>query len=329
MTPAAPAPLCRVSLARLLVLLCLVFTVMAGQATAQDSQCRLPSDLRELGRILVSAADAGPPLSEQSVAALVIQVQKYSENKILHDLSAAGLAALSTDVLQLLTIAEQLARGAALQNATALRDLVHDIDRQAMQACVAGTNALPVATGNGVSSGSGGDSPGPEGDSASGFVQSIVANPALGAGLIVALISTVTLVMSAIGAAFRWVSALVYNRKACWVPATILLKTGPVHGVDGLITTLGRGGCRFQPRDVGAVEAAVLALRQGPLSIEAGNHRLGVEMSALFDTYAHFRFTEPLTVAKQNDILRLSTITPHYVRRDRKSVQAQPVGFDF
>ena len=95
--------------------------------------------------------------------------------------------------------------------------------------------------------------------------------------------------------------------RLCWV-------FNAVRVLSGVVTTLGRGGFRFQPNNRESFELALIALRENGAAAELADAVLPARISTIFDAFAHFRFDTVLSVAEQKTILKASTVTPQFVR---------------
>ncbi|WP_089277697.1 hypothetical protein [Antarctobacter heliothermus] len=269
----------------------------------------MPPDLMAVARTLAALPVDLPDLPPAMSARLAQQMLSVSEARILNTLKDSGLHSISPVAVDVLAEAERLAGGAAFQPAR-LSALLRKLDEQSMLACV--DNGKSIFQ-NGQQGRSGGFF------DEKGFSWSEVNKRAeeeklFAAGAVVfAMVGFISMLVL-IDSGFRWIMALLYNRKACRIPAD--LKVGD-KVIDGLVVTLGRGGCRFHPIDTMAFDAALADIRGTAVRLLIEDEEIEVRCSGIYDSVTDFRFERSITIKHQRALLVHSTISPYYIRKSR------------
>lgn len=277
--------------------------------TASAQACQVPPELLAVARTLAAlpadASDLPPAMTDR----LAQQMLSISEAGILSALNESGLNSISPVAVDVLAEAERLANGATFQPAR-LSGLLRQLDEQSTLACVDTGKSIFQSEQQGRSGGFFTE----KGVSWSEVSKRAEEEKLFAAGaVVIAMVGFISmLVLIDIG--FRWIMALLYNRKACRIPAD--LKVGD-HVIEGLVITLGRGGCRFHPIDTMAFDAALSDMRGAVAEILIEDQELEVKCSGIYDTVTDFRFERPITVKHQRALLVHSTISPYYIRKSR------------
>lgn len=136
----------------------------------------------------------------------------------------------------------------------------------------------------------------------------------LSAGALVAALVIMVSTLCIADVTLRWMMALIWNRKACRIPASLHLMG---RKVCGQVMTLGRGGCRFQPMEMRDFNLISDALEAGTPTLHLVDKAMTVRASAFYEEVMDFRFEVPLTLRIQRALLEHSTISPYYVRKSR------------
>ncbi len=292
------------------VLLALVL-LLPRAAVAQG--CQVPPDLMAVARALAALPDGGTTLAPEQAARLALQMQDLSEARILTQLDEAGLDSVTTVAVDLLAEAERLGDGAAY-NPSRLHGLLTDLDHQSTLACTAGGESIFQRSQNGRAGGRFEES----GFSWSDLEKKATEEKLFAAGAVVAAMAGFISVLFLIDAGYRWVMALLYNRKACRIPCNL---TVGGHVVEGLILTLGKGGCRYHPLNVVAFDDVLPDLRGSVAVLRIEESELQARSSGIYDTVTDFRFDRPITIKQQKALLEHSTISPYYIRKSRDGGQ--------
>lgn len=297
---------------RLVAVLGLALCVMASSG-ARAEPCQAPGDLVGLVRLMSVLPPNGGAISPAFADRLSTRIGTLSEVSILRALEEHRMQVLSGIALEIMSEAARLSHPGAEFDGRHVRLMLREFDQQATLACQQAENAMTST---------------PE-ELAGVFTEGRVDwdevdrllrdNKVVSGGAVVGLLILVIGLLFGADMVVRWAWALVYNRRACRVPATM-----DVNGtaVPGLVLTLGRGGFRFHPYDM-----ADLTLAEGAsvvLHVEAAVP-LQAELSRLHEAVADFRLTDALSVKGQNDILAQSTISPYFIRKSRDGGEAEVI----
>lgn len=290
-----------------LAMLCLV--CVAGPRAVQAQSCQVPADLMSLARTLATLPSEGadvPAVMTERLAELMAGMSEAAVVRALHD---NGLDSVSTIAVDLMAEAERIGSGGSFSPGR-IRAMLKEFDQQSTLACVETNASIFQKIQQGRTGGF---------LTESGFSWSEVERRAeedklFAAGAVVAVMSVFIGVLLLIDTGYRWTMALLYNRKACRVPANLLVGR---RRIEGLILTLGKGGCRFHPLDVVAFDEALSDLRGGEAEVEVEETVLPARCSGIYDIVTDFRFDRPLTLKQQRAILEHSTISPYYIRKSR------------
>lgn len=292
------------------VTLWLGVVVSGGLPMAAIAQtCQVPPDLLSVARTLatlpVDVTELPPAMTER----LAGQMQSVSERRIVNGLNESGLNSIGPIAVDVLAEAERLANGAAY-NSARLSALLSDLDQQSTLACVDSGKSIFQRSQQGREGGFFVEK---------GFSWSEVSKRAeeeklFAAGAVVVAMIGFISVLVLIDTGYRWIMALLYNRKACRIPATLKVID---RKIDGLVVTLGKGGCRFHPLNMVAFDEALADLRGRDSTIEIEEFNLTVRCSSIHETVVDFRFERPITIKIQRELLAYSTISPFYIRKSR------------
>lgn len=289
------------------LLSCLAWLADARGAVAQS--CQVPPEMMALARTLATLpADAGevPTYLAERLSA---QMSGLSESSVLRALRDNGLDSVSSLAVDLMAEAERIGRGGD-HNPARIRGMLSAFEQQSTLACIdSGTSifqSIQQGRNGGIAAGRGFDW--------SEIEKRAEEDKLFAAGAVVAAMSIFIGVLMLIDISYRWTMALLYNRKACRIPAD--LSVGP-HVIGGLVITLGKGGCRFHPLDMVTFDAALAELRSGAARISIGGTDMAARCSGIYDTVVDFRFDHPLTLKQQRALLEHSAISPYYIRKSR------------
>ncbi|SMX35755.1 hypothetical protein [Maliponia aquimaris] len=290
-----------------LAVMCVV--CLAAPRGVQAQSCQVPADLMSLARTLAALPSEGADVPAVMTDRLAAQMAGLSEARVVRTLHDNGLDSVSTIAVDLMAEAERIGSGGSY-NPARIRAMLSEFDQQSTLACVETGSAIFQQIQQGRTGGF---------LSGSGFNWSEVERRAeedklFAAGAVVAVMTVFIAVLMLIDTGYRWAMALLYNRKACRIPACLHVGS---RRIDGLVLTLGKGGCRFHPLNVVAFDEALSDLRGGEARIEVEDTALSVRCSGIYDTVTDFRFDRPLTLKQQRALLEHSTISPYYIRKSR------------
>lgn len=308
---------CVDALHRVRGMLCGVIIVSMAAGPVWAGPCDVPPVLLRLTRVLAPIA-GGEDLSPGQVVALTELLKDLSERRLVRELEENGLESLTPTALAIVTDAQRLSLGERDVKAWHLRKVLRELEEESVIAC-------REATGT--------DYQAAQQERKGGFVEKKVdekvdwskvektleTSPSLSLGLLIgAVVATVGLLFG-LDFTVRWTMAVVYNRKACRIPATLSVKHGEVTGA---VVTLGRGGFRFQP-DMATDLDLKLGDQDAPLAaLQVEDLVLPATLSANHGEVADFRFDEHLSVRTQRTMLRLSKISPYTIRKSRGPAHA-------
>lgn len=288
--------------------LCLLAAVGYGgmavsAARASETNCGLQGEIRALAaemRGLAWNEVSLTPARARMIGALASAADIAALNRRLAE---ADLAGRDAAVRRLLFDARLIAATRTLPAPDHMDLTIRALRRLNDQLCATGTGPQ---TGGGAGSGAA-RQVGTSGAAGMGL-------PSYGSStrlmvLLVATCALVTLIL--VGQfAYRWIFALVYNRKSCRIYASVEIG---LDVVEGMVTILGQKGCRFQPVNGGAFDRMGQLAGTGNAYLVIGTHRLPADIDGLYDYYAVMFFELHLGPAQQAALLRASTITPRYV----------------
>ncbi len=291
-------------------LICLAMSILASSSAVMAQGCQVPGDLmgvvRTLAVLPVDRADLPPAMT----ARLGAQLDDLSEARILDALIDTGLDSLTPVAVNVLAEAERLAKGGDY-NPARLTALLRDLDQQSTLGCeTSGTSIfqrMQSGRDGGVFSKASG--------AWSEIERRAQEEKLFAAGAVVVLMVGFISLLVLIDTCYRWIMALIYNRKACRIAAD--LKVGGKL-VEGLVITLGKGGCRFHPFDTKAFDRLLPQLRAtGRLELWIERENLPVQCSSIHELYTDFLFPCPITLKQQRALLGHSSISPYHIRKSR------------
>lgn len=287
----------------------LALLVLCFPSAVQAQSCQVPSDLLAVARALSALPEGRTQLAPEQADRLARQMAGLSETRILSTLKDNGLESVTTLAIDILAEAERLGAG-AVYNSARLQELLTDLDHESTLACATGGGAIFQKTQIGRSGGIF------ERASAewSALEKRATEEKLFAAGTVVVAMSVFISALVLIDIGYRWIMALLYNRKACRIPCD--LKVGD-HLIDGLVITLGKGGCRFHPLNVIAFDEALADIRGKVAVLCIEDMELQARSSGIYDTVTDFRFEKPITIKHQQALLEYSTISPYYIRKSR------------
>ncbi|MBY6161613.1 hypothetical protein KUV73_12055 [Mameliella alba] len=285
-----------------------------GAAPVAAQSCQVPPDLMGVARTLAALPRDATVLPPAMVNRLAAQMETVSETAIIRALSGAGIDSVVPIAVDLLAEAERLANGVDY-NPARLASLLRDLDQQSTLACVDSGKSVFQR----LQSGRDGGFFVEKGSSWSELEKRAQEDKLFAAGAVVIAMVGFISVLVLIDTGYRWIMALLYNRKACRIPADLWIND---RVLDGLIVTLGKGGCRFHPLNAPAFDEVLSDLRGGQARIQVEELELGVACSSIHETVVDFRFDKPLTIKAQREILEYSTISPYYIRKTRDGGEA-------
>ncbi len=286
----------------------LLSALLPGAALGQS--CTVPEDIRRLTIRLTSVAQTGlaAPRDRQRLSE---SLAPLSEQTVLRALQDEGLDQLVPSALALLGEAHRIADGGGPDRLPHLRRQLAEFERVAALPCNADGFALfqriqELRQGGWRFTDDDGDG--------SGVAVDLRQDTQVRPTSLIGLLALVILGLYALDFAYRWIMALIYNRKMCRIPAALVCGK---QTVSGLVLTLGRGGCRFQPDDMFAFDLMLANLRNARSVLAIHDADLPARVSTIHDDYADFRFEERLPLKRQRDLLARSTISPFYAKKAR------------
>lgn len=281
-------------------------------ASAQQANCALPQEIHALATGLAMLPENGRVTPSQAQT-IDRRLRNINENSILQELQRSGLETVSPVVVDLLAEAQRIASNSTLRNNGSLRETLYRLEQQVAMACLPGAQTMyqrvqqtavsDVFRGEEV-----------DWEEIERILQE---NKTVSASALLVALAGFIVVLYIFDVTFRWIMALVYNRKICRIPAEISVD-GRI--MRGHVVTLGRGGCRFYVRDTAIFEDVHVALlRDGATLVagEAAEFRLEVLGRNIHDLAVDLAFDENLTLRQQREILKLSSVTPYHVTKSR------------
>ncbi|WP_323770237.1 hypothetical protein [Antarctobacter sp.] len=285
----------------------IVVGVLPMSALAQS--CQVPPELMAVARTLAALPVDVDELPTAMSDRLGQQMLSISEARILNVLRDGRLDSIAPVAVDVLAEAERLAGGAAYQPAR-LASLLRRLDEQRTLACEDSGKSIFQRGQQGRDGGF---------FSEKGLNWAEVGKRAeeeklFAAGAVVVAMAGFISLLVLVDTGYRWIMALLYNRKACRVPADI--KVGS-WVIEGLVITLGKGGCRFHPLNTLAFDEALMDLRGSVSTLVVEEFEFPVHCGSIHETVVDFRFDKPITIKTQREILKFSTISPFYIRKAR------------
>lgn len=292
-----------------------VLVVMAlNQALAQS--CELPSQLSRLVESLAALPGEEGSISVRKAAQISTLLGNIDDQSLVADLRENGLKSLSRIVGDVTNEADRIATSVEVADARRLNLILRDLNQQALIACAHEGDAVFEQF---------------EQDSYDGFpsfdnldwhsVNNLLTeSKTVGMGVLVTLVGGVVGVLYLIDSGYRMVMALMYNRKACRIPVTLRLGT---QTFQATIVTLGRGGCRIHPTDLDEFDTHLAQMRQVPTLFDIDGFVIEANISAIYEDMSDFRFRQNIHLRAQKALLKLSTISPYYVKKTGKKPTSQ------
>lgn len=290
--------------------LCVVVSLLATSSVALAQDCQVPDELMGVARTLAVLPEDSADLPPAMTTRLASQLSGLSEERLLDALNDSGLNSVAPVAINLLAEAERLAKGGDY-NPVRLSDLLRDLDQQSTLACMTSSTSIFQRMQNGRDGGVFSKARG----AWSEIERRAHEEKLFAAGAVVVLMIGFISLLVLIDTAYRWIMALLYNRKACRIAAD--LEVGD-ELVEGLVITLGKGGCRFHPLNAKAFDAVVPRLRgTGPVRIRVEGEELQVQCGSIRELFTDFLFLRPITLKQQREILEHSSISPYHIRKAR------------
>lgn len=271
----------------------------------------MPTDLLGLVRVISALPAAENTVSPAMAARIASEMRGIGEVAMLRALEEVRMQALNGIALEIMATADALSVAGTRYDPRHMRLMMREFDSQSSLICQTAKNALTSTpeTLAGVYT---------EGRVNWDEVDRILRESKVvsGAAVLIVMIAVIA-VLFLIDGLVRWIWALVYNRRACRVPAT--LEVGDM-AIPGLVLTLGRGGFRFHPEDMSALTVA----EGTPVVLDVQNApRIAAILSRKHEVMADFRNDNALSIKVQNLILAMSTVSPYYIRKSRGGGEAQ------
>jgi hypothetical protein len=287
----------------------LVFLIFLGVGAAQA--CQVPPALMSVARTLAALPKDPGNLSPGFAGRLESQMSSLSEVAILRALADGGLDSLASTAVELMAEAERLSTSGASYSPNRVSDLLSAFERQSTLACADSGKSIFQSSQKGRSGGALQD----EGPFSWSAIEKRAEEEKLfAAGAVVAAVAGFISVLVLLDAGFRWIMALLYNRRACRITAELRVRD---HVIEGLVITLGRGGCRYHPLNMVIFDEALSDLHGGTSMLVIEGKEIQARCSGIYETVTDFRFEKPLTLKQQRALLEHSTISPYYIRRSR------------
>ncbi len=276
---------------------------------AAAQSCQVPPDLMAVARTLAALPMDVDELPTAMSDRLGQQMLSISEARILNALRDGRMNSIAPVAVDVLAEAERLASGANYQPAR-LSALLRRLDEQRTLACQDNGKSIYQ---NGQQGRDGGffDEKGLNWAEVGKRAEE---EKLFAAGAVVVAMAGFISLLVLVDTGYRWMMALLYNRKACRVPADIRVGTWVI---EGLVITLGKGGCRFHPLNTLAFDEALMDLRGSLSTLVVEEFEFSVVCGSIHETVVDFRFEKPITIKTQREILEFSTISPFYIRKAR------------
>lgn len=301
--------------ARVVAGACALVMFSMGTATAQS--CVVPAPLARLSASLADLPNEAGPISVRRAAQITALLDDIDDQTLVTQLRENGLKSLSRIVADLTNQADRISSNAEVADVRGLNLLLRDLNQQTLVACAqSGDTVFQQFEQVGI-------------DGVSSFqdldLQTVnrilTENRTVGMGVLVFLVGGVIGVLLLIDSLYRLLMAMMYNRKACRIPATLRLGT---ETFQATIITLGRGGCRVHPTDPEVFDDHLAQMRQIPTLFDIDGFVIEANISAIYEEVSDFRFRQNIHLRAQKELLRLSTISPYYV----KKTSSKPTGQD-
>ncbi|KUF11922.1 hypothetical protein AVJ23_04915 [Pseudoponticoccus marisrubri] len=288
-------------------MLAVVLLYAAVPMASAQNWCRPPAELLGLAATLSALPPGSDRLSDGRRARIGEILDGLNERRMLAALDAGGLQALTPSVLSLLAEARHLADSGTRRNPGYLDEVLAEFDAALMRACAESRSTIYQRLQQDRVGGLFDD-----GVDLQELARRANGSGVVGLGVILSGVLGFTAALILFDAGFRWIMALVYNRKACRIPAVLLVADARI---EGLVITLGRGGCRFYPTDFEAFESALPGLAAGEQAVDLEGTVLPARISAIHGPVADFRFVRALSLKAQRALLTQSTISPYYIKK--------------
>ncbi|WP_299933554.1 hypothetical protein [uncultured Pelagimonas sp.] len=294
----------------------LVFSwVIVSQVSAQS--CQMPSKLSHLSDVLVSYLEFEGPISAQRALQLGQIVDNIDDQHLVVQLRENGLQSLSMVVADLISEAERIATAAEIQDSRRLKGMLHNLNQQALIACADSDgkifqNIQQERDGGIIEAGK---------VDWEAVNRVLAKDRSLSMAILVVLVGIVIGVLYLADTSYRLAMAMLYNRKACRIPVTLRL------GMDRIpvfVTTLGRGGCRITPEEPVMFDTHLAKLRQTTTVFDFEGKLIEAQVSAIYEDVSDFRFEYRIPLRLQKELLSLSTISPFYVKKNRRKPRSKP-----
>ncbi|GEM_PF-3371865 len=285
-------------------------SVLATSSAVLAQGCQVPGDLMGVARTLAVLPGDSADLPPAMTARLAAQLDSLSEARILDALTESGLDSVAPVAINVLAEAERLANGGDY-NPARLSALLRDLDQQSTLACMTSSASIFQRMQSGRDGGVFSKARG----AWSEIERRAQEEKLFAAGAVVVLMIGFISLLVLIDTGYRWIMALLYNRKACRIAAD--LEVGDKL-VEGLVITLGKGGCRFHPLSAKAFDAVVPQLRgAGPVRIRIEGEEFQVQGGGIHELFTDFLFLRPITLKQQRELLEHSSISPYHIRKAR------------
>ncbi|CUH77151.1 hypothetical protein [Tropicibacter naphthalenivorans] len=286
----------------------LVVALAIGFAVPVAAQnCQLPPELARLTRVLMPLSQSLGYLTDAQRARISDALSGLSEDDVIADLTENGLQSTSSTVLDILATADIAASDGVMRNPRRLANLLSDLDVQATLAC----QQADMTFFQKIQSGRlGGFLPGSPSDGLS--EPRSQREQMVTAGNLIMVLAVLIGSFVGVDVLSRWILALVYNRKACRISAE--LRVGSTV-LKGRVITLGKGGFRFYAAKPAAFDEQLPRMRSGKVRLQIGQHDVLAQIATIHEKVTDFRFAQPISLRTQKQMLRLSSISPFYVKK--------------
>lgn len=294
------------------ILGCVIGLGSGSAVSAQQGQCALPQDVFALATGLAMLPDNGR-ISTSQAQTIARRLGQVNENQVLSELRSTGLESVSPVVIDMLAEAQRISTNSTLRGNGSLRDILYRLEHQVAIACMPGTSTVfQNFQKSDVASVFRADEV--DWDEIERILQE---NKTVSASALLVALAGFIVALYLFDLGFRWIMALVYNRKICRIAARL-----EVDGrlLRGHIVTLGRGGCRFYARDAILFEDVHIALLRDGGTLTCGEedeYEIDVIGRNIHELAADVAFDDQLSLRQQRDMLKLSSVTPYTVSKSR------------